>query len=196
MRNMSFALTTPQVLAQTKDVTRRLGWLHLKAGDVFQPVRKCMGLQPGETVQKLAGPVLTLSTRREPLRRMTDDVEWGKFECRREGFPAMPPAEFVAMFCRTHKGCTPDTEVTRIEFNHDLLEGWLPMPAAPRNGTQVELLVRHGIWHYASPEKRQHWQAVVRGRWSEIRRARWVWQGLPGSPIAWRPVGFSYGIEP
>ena len=26
MRNMSFALTTPQVLAQTKDVTRRLGW--------------------------------------------------------------------------------------------------------------------------------------------------------------------------
>jgi hypothetical protein len=29
MRNISFALTTNQILEGTKTVTRRLGWLHL-----------------------------------------------------------------------------------------------------------------------------------------------------------------------
>ena len=33
MLNMSFALTTPQVRSQEKDVTRRLGWDDLKPGD-------------------------------------------------------------------------------------------------------------------------------------------------------------------
>jgi hypothetical protein len=32
--------------------------------------------------------------------------------------PNMTPGEFVAMFCATHKGCTPETEVTRIEFEY------------------------------------------------------------------------------
>lgn len=48
MRNMSFALTTDQILAGTKTVTRRLGWLRLQPGDHLRPVRKCMGLRPGE----------------------------------------------------------------------------------------------------------------------------------------------------
>jgi len=42
MRNMSFALTTNQVLEQTKSVTRRFGWKFLKAGDLVQPVLKSM----------------------------------------------------------------------------------------------------------------------------------------------------------
>jgi hypothetical protein len=116
MRNISFALTTPQILAATKHITRRLGWLTLKPGDLLRPVRKCMGLKKGEKPEVLRGPICVVSIRREPLRAMTDDLNYGQAECKREGFPDMTPAEFVTMFCKSHKGCTPDTEVTRIAF--------------------------------------------------------------------------------
>lgn len=113
MRNISCALTTPQILDQSKDVTRRLGWLHLKAGDLIQPVKKCMGLKPGEKIEKLGPPVRVVSVRREALHWITPD------DCRREGFPDMTGDEFVAMFCATHKGCMPATEITRIEFTYE-----------------------------------------------------------------------------
>ena len=35
-RNISFALTTPQFLDGSKDVTRRNGWLMLKTGDILR----------------------------------------------------------------------------------------------------------------------------------------------------------------
>lgn len=120
MRNMSFALTTNQIMEGTKTVTRRLGWLHLKPGDQVRPVRKCMGLRPGEKLDVLRDPITVVSIRREPLRAMLDDEEYGFAEIAREGFAGHDaygwPAEWVQMFCATHKGCTPDTVVTRIEF--------------------------------------------------------------------------------
>lgn len=118
MRNMSFAMTTDQIQDGTKTVTRRLGWLHLKPGDMLRPVRKCMGLKPGEKIEALREPVRVVSPSREPLRRMTDDIEYGRAECIREGFPDLTPAQFVAMFCASHKPCTPETIVTRIEFEY------------------------------------------------------------------------------
>ncbi|MDO9227341.1 MAG: hypothetical protein Q8M09_11820 [Pseudomonadota bacterium] len=123
MRNMSFALTTDQILAGTKTVTRRLGWLHLQAGDYLRPVRKCMGLRPGERLSVLRDPICVVSVRREPLRMMLDDIEYGFAECEREGFGSHLdyrwPSAFVDFFCATHKGCTPDTVVTRIEFAYE-----------------------------------------------------------------------------
>ena len=116
MRNMSFAMTTHQVLARSKDVTRRMGWLFLSEGDQFQPVKKGMGLRPGEKIEKLGGPVTVVNYSRVMLRMMTEHPDYGRAECIREGFPDLTPAEFVAMFCKTHKGCTPDSIVTRIEF--------------------------------------------------------------------------------
>ena len=122
MRNMSFALTTAQVVAGTKTVTRRMGWKNLKPGDMLRPVKKCMGLKPGEKIEPLRGPVRVVSVTREPLRRMTDNLRYGFAECEHEGFAEHPefkwPSEFVAMFCTTHKGCTPEMEVTRIEFEY------------------------------------------------------------------------------
>jgi hypothetical protein len=109
MRNMSFALTTDQVLAQTKTVTRRLGWLQLRAGDYVQAVKKCMGLRPGEKLQKLC-VIQIVNTYRQRLDRIT------QADCALEGFPHMTPAEFVEFFCKSHKGCTPETIVTCIEF--------------------------------------------------------------------------------
>lgn len=120
MRNMSFALTTDQVMEGTKTVTRRLGWLHLKVGEQLRPVRKCMGLRPGERLDVLRDPITVVDIRREPLRRMLDDLDYGFTECALEGFGLHPdyrfPSTFVAMFCATHRGCTLDTVVTRIAF--------------------------------------------------------------------------------
>lgn len=121
MRNMSFALTTEQIRAGTKTVTRRWGWKFLKPGDVIRPVRKAMGLRAGEKIEPLRAPIRVTDVRFEPLRRMTDDVEYGIEECRREGFGDHPsycwPSEFVKFFCDTH-GCGPGTLVTRIEFEY------------------------------------------------------------------------------
>ncbi len=120
MRNMSFALTVPQIQAGTKDVTRRLGWEFLKVGELFQPVRKCMGLRPGEKLERLRAPLRVVSLRREPLDMMTTDLDYGMAEVRREGFEDHPvyrwPSEWVRMFCASHKGCMPHSVITRIEF--------------------------------------------------------------------------------
>ena len=138
MRNISASLTEKQILDSierirhgeppVKDVTRRLGWEYLKVGERLQVCRKCMGRKPGEPLVKLA-----VIVRREKLHTLTRHMETGVLtlmtegsytheeafqEVRREGFPELLPQEFVNFFCRTHKGCTPDTEVTRIEFKY------------------------------------------------------------------------------
>lgn len=116
MRNISFALTTPQFIDGTKDVTRRMGWLFLKPGDVLQAIEKGQGLGKGGKVKPL-GTIQVKDVRREALREMTDrDDGYGFEECRREGFPHSSPPDFVQFFCAGHKGCTPDSIITRIEF--------------------------------------------------------------------------------
>lgn len=124
MRNMSFALTTDQILDQSKGVTRRLGWEFLKVGELLQPVKKCMGLRPGESIQRLGCPIRVVGLRRELLRMMTDDLDYGFDEVRREGFEHSKlyctPSTWVEMFCNTHKGCTPQTIITRIEFVYEV----------------------------------------------------------------------------
>lgn len=111
MRNMSFSLTTPQMRAKTKHVTRRLGWIHLRAGDQVMACEKCMGRKAGEPLVRI-GPIMIHTTRWESLSLMTPE------ECIREGFPDLTPSQFIEMFCATHKGCTPSTVVHRIAFRH------------------------------------------------------------------------------
>ena len=121
MRNISFMLTQQQVRDRTKTVTRRVGWEKLKNGELLCGVEKGMGLKAGETVLRLA-TIQVLTARREPLRAMIDDLEYGMAECIKEGFGEHPtlrlPHAFVEFFCRSHRGCTPDTTLTRIEFGY------------------------------------------------------------------------------
>ncbi len=114
-RNISFALTTDQFKARTKTVTRRMGWLRLRAGDTLCGVKKGMGLKPGEKVERL-GMIRVVDARREPLRRLTDDETYGRSEMAREGFPDMEPSEFVEFFRKSHAGCVSSSDVTRIEY--------------------------------------------------------------------------------
>jgi hypothetical protein len=114
-RNISFMLTTQQFVDGTKDVTRRMGWLFLNAGEELMAVEKSQGLGKGGKIKRL-GLVLTVSIIREPLRRMFDEPEYGKAELIREGFPLMTVKGFIEMFCDAHRGCVPESIVTRIEF--------------------------------------------------------------------------------
>lgn len=120
MRAMSFALTTAQILDGSKTVTRRLGWLHARVGDRVRPVRQAMGLRRGQRLEVLRDPITIVDVRREPLRALLDDRDYGIRECGLEGFGEHPlyrdPFWFVEWFCSTHRGCTPDTLVTRLAF--------------------------------------------------------------------------------
>lgn len=106
-RNMSFMLTTEQVINRTKTVTRRLGWRNLKPGTTLQAVEKCQGLKKGEKVKRLR-LVRVVSVRSEKLCSITlDDV-------RKEGFTELwqAPLWFCEMFMK-HNRCAIDSEVTR-----------------------------------------------------------------------------------
>lgn len=108
-RNISFSMTEPQFTDGSKDVTRRMGWKNLKPGDLLMACRKCMGLKRGEKIHRL-GLIRVVSARREPLNVITP------IEVVRDGFPDMSVEEFIKFFCAGHRGCTPESTITRIEF--------------------------------------------------------------------------------
>ncbi len=110
MRQISFALTTPQFIAGTKTVTRRNGWIKLKAGDRLMAVEKGMGLKRGEKVKKL-GVIEVVSVKRETLKDIYHEHEGAK----REGFPDWTEWAFIEFYCKVNK-VLPGSPVTRIEF--------------------------------------------------------------------------------
>lgn len=117
MRNISFAMTTDQVLARTKIVTRRNGWRFLKVGDYLRGVEKAMGLRKGQRPVQLC-VVRVVSLRRERLDAITQD------DVRLEGFPDMTPAGFVDLYCGAMR-VGPDHDVARISFRYLLQPGEL-----------------------------------------------------------------------
>lgn len=116
MRQMSFALTTEQMLARTKTVTRRRAWHDLQPGTLLQAIEKGQGLRKGEKVRKL-GVIRVVGVTQERLSHLVG-TSYGDAEATREGFQTMSGLQFVAMFCDSHKGCTHEQIVTRIEFEH------------------------------------------------------------------------------
>lgn len=82
-RMISFSMTTPQFIAGTKSVTRRMGWLTLKAGDKLMAVEKAMGLGKGGKVKRL-GMIIVEDVRREKLNEMFSWPTYGFNECERE----------------------------------------------------------------------------------------------------------------
>jgi hypothetical protein len=122
MRHISFALTADMIRAQTKTVTRRLGWRTLGAGTLLQPVIKTQGMKRGERVTKIDAPIRVVSVRRERLDALLSDLDYGILEVQREGFERHPmvqgsPHAFVDYFCNANR-CARDTEITRIEFEY------------------------------------------------------------------------------
>ena len=115
VRNISFSLTTEQFKARTKTVTRRLGWKNLKPGEVLMGCEKCMGLKPGEKINRL-GRIRVVSVRQERLYELLNP-SYGQEEVHKEGFPEVSWEDFAAMFIMNMK-CELSTTVTRIEFEY------------------------------------------------------------------------------
>lgn len=109
--NMSFAMTTAQVLDESKDVTRRFGWWKLKPGTQLWAVEKAMGLKKGEKVKRLK-LIEVVSVRQEPLNMITAD------DVRREGFPDWSPQQFIDFLMSKNRGLLPTAIVNRIEFRY------------------------------------------------------------------------------
>ena len=117
MRNMSFSLTTAQVHRRQKTVTRRLGWWNLKRGDLVRACVKCMGLKRGQHVKQIC-VIRIVSVRPERLGLLLRLPAYSRAEISREGFGQMKSWQFVSFFCLSHRGCTPRTQVNRIEFEY------------------------------------------------------------------------------
>ena len=115
-RLMAVSLTEEQVRARSKTVTRRTGWLMLKPGDRLTLCKKVMGRCPGEPLDRITDVQVT-GVRRERLDAVT------AADVAAEGFPGKTPAEFVKFFCDSHKGCTPASLVTRVQWRY-LLGRW------------------------------------------------------------------------
>lgn len=126
-RLMSVSLTETQVRNRSKTVTRRVGWTMLRPGDRLTLCRKVMGRRRGDPLVRIVD-IEVLSARREPLAAITND------DVIAEGFPQMTTDEFVEFFCDTHRGCRPDTEVTRIEWRYldDITQLQLATPETGR----------------------------------------------------------------
>lgn len=110
-RLMAVSLTEQQVRNRTKTVTRRVGWRMLRVGDQLTLCKKVMGRRRGEPLDRIADVEVT-GIRRERLDAITPD------DITAEGFPGMTPGEFVAFYCDSHCGCTPETEITRIQWRY------------------------------------------------------------------------------
>jgi hypothetical protein len=108
---MSVALTTDQVRARQKTVTRRAGWKILRPGDLVTLCPKVRGRRAGEPLERIV-TVEVVSTSRERLDTITPQ------DVIAEGFPDMTPAQFVSFFTATHRGLTPASEITRIEWRY------------------------------------------------------------------------------
>lgn len=121
MRNISFMLTTQQIRDRTKLVTRRMGWTFLKAGTELQAVEKSQGLGKGGRIKKLC-VIRVVKVSREQLIEIGIDPEYGRREMVMEGFPPphrlSDPNYFIDFYCSTHRGCHPNSTVTRIEFEY------------------------------------------------------------------------------
>lgn len=116
MRNMSFALTTKQILDGSKTVTRRVGWDFLQPGDVVQAIEKGQGLKKGEHVKKLA--VIKVESVTGEWMSCFRERPDAQAECVREGFPEMSPQDFYAFFRGSHADLSADDlRVQRIEFS-------------------------------------------------------------------------------
>jgi hypothetical protein len=107
---MSFAMTTDQIRARSKTVTRRFGWWFLQPGDRIQAVEKSMGLKKGQHV-KLLAMLRVVSMRTVRLCDICQE------DCVKEGFPDVLPRDFAAMLI-AHYRCDRLAPVNRIEFEY------------------------------------------------------------------------------
>ena len=116
MKNMSFSITTEQVINREKTVTRRWGWYNAKPGDRYRAVEKAMGLKKGEKMVSLA-IIEVVRAEQDPLLAL-EIASYGPVEMTREGFPGRHPAEFAEMLRKIKPKACKEDHPMRIEFKY------------------------------------------------------------------------------
>lgn len=165
---MSVSLTEDQVVAEVKDVTRRLGWAFIREAEVVTLCRKVMGRRRADgTVEPLIRlkDVRVVSAHREKLSAITDD------DVIREGFGPdyrpdwwvegeQPTERFIEFFTRSMR-CHRDKVVTRIEWAYLAPGSWID------NQGDVWTLGADGLMHTpeTAPFPREH----VEKKWGPLR---------------------------
>lgn len=143
MMRMTFKHTRVQILAGTKTVTRRHGWVHLEPGTLLLAVAAAR--RPNAEVLRV---IEVVSVRSERLEDVTpEDVV-------AEGWPAGTPVEdFVTEFLRAIGGERGD-KVRRVEFR------FVPGCTCPALFPDQRTCPACARWPRLSPKER----AMVRGR--------------------------------
>ncbi len=62
------------------------------------------------------------------------------------------------------------------------------MHAAPKDGTEIMLLIRHRNYELADEAQKPDWQEWCVGKWIDHNGGGWTWHGIAGSPVAWLPL--------
>jgi len=65
---------------------------------------------------------------------------------------------------------------------------WRAMVCAPKDGTEIEVLMFHPNRKYASEHEKKHWEQVVRAKWIDFNGGGWTWNGMFGEPVGWRHI--------
>jgi hypothetical protein len=124
MKTMQFRHTADRIKDRSQTVTRRLSAKGIKVGDLLEAInqRTPGGSGSPARIEGSLTVVQVTDVRQEPLKTVTDDLDYGFEETSKEGYleghPRHWPSEFVEFICASNSGCTPDTIVTRIEFKY------------------------------------------------------------------------------
>lgn len=62
------------------------------------------------------------------------------------------------------------------------------MTECPRDGSEIELLIRHANFPREKEDSRHRWEEIVRGHWIDFNGGGFTWFGMCGSAWAWRPL--------
>lgn len=183
---MSFALTTEQMLARTKTVTRRLGWRSLKPGTLLQAVEKAMGLGKGGNVRRL-GVIRVLSVRRERLDEMVG-TEYGDAEAVREGYPEHSGEQFAEMFAQrlaVVRECRPAWVFAENVSLDAFREPWRDLRGM---GYRVPPALRLSARDVVAPHRRERWLLLahadgcgLKGERGPGQEHRERWEGARGN---------------
>lgn len=184
MQNISFMLTEAQVRARAKGVTRRIGWRNAKPVQLLRGCRKCMGLKRGEQIEPLC-IIRVTNVRFEPLRRLTDDLEYGFAEIALEGFANHPVADTLApilhwrvcnvwdwLFFYAPKFTGLPTHLVAEAYGGDKAieaqtrTGCVGCPVASRD-LALENIVENPVWAHLRP------LLGLRDLYEELRLPRW-----------------------
>lgn len=85
--------------------------------------------------------------------------------------------------------CYPETaDVSESELSDLLANGFFPMESAPKDGRDIQIVFRHFNWRYTDKEDRGELQQLCSAYWTTFNGGGWVWNGLCGVPICWRPL--------